>query len=59
MKYSNLIGKKAYIIDKDSFYYNEWGIIKDFDGEYFYIAIANDINSMPIFTRDEIRIHRK
>ena len=50
------IGKKCYIIDKESIYYNEWGIIKHFDGEYYHVAIANGRDSLPIFKRNEIRI---
>lgn len=53
------IGKKCYIINKDSFYFGEWGIIKHFDGEYYHIAIANGTQAEPIFKRDEIRIPKK
>lgn len=53
------IGKKCYITDKESIFANEWGIIKDFDGEYYHVAIANGTSSLPIFKRNEIRIPRK
>lgn len=53
----NDIGKKCYIIDKESIYYGEWGIIKHFDGEYYHVAIANGKN-LVIFKRNEIRIPR-
>lgn len=52
----DLIDKKVIITDKQSQYYNEWGIIKFFDGEYFYIAIANDIKSLPVFERKQFKI---
>lgn len=55
---SRLIGKRAYIIDKDSVYYGEWGIISHFDGECYHIKIANGNNGMPVFDRDQIRIPR-
>lgn len=53
------IGKKCYIIDKESVYYGEWGIIKNFDGEFYYVAIANGIDVLPIFDRKQIRIKRE
>ena len=56
---TKLIGKKAYIKNKDSIYFGEWGIIEHFDGEYYYIAIANGCDSLPIFERDEFVIRRK
>lgn len=55
----NNIGKGCYITAKESFYHDEWGIIKHFDGEYYHIAIRNDQNCCPIFTRNEIRIPKK
>lgn len=52
---ANHIGKRCYITDKESVYHGEWGIIKDFDGEYFHVAIAGGKN-LVIFKRNEIRI---
>lgn len=56
---SNLIGKKAYIINKDSWYFGEWGTIVDFDGDSYYIAIADGKDSIPCFDRSEFRIRRE
>jgi hypothetical protein len=56
---SKLINRKAYITDKESIYYNEWGIIKDFDGECYYIAIANGLESIPVFNRNQFQVSRK
>ncbi len=58
MKTSKLIGEKVYITDKKSIYYGEWGIIKDYDGEYYYIAIASGTDSLPIFKRNEFKLRR-
>lgn len=33
---SKLIGKKVYITDKQSQYYNEWGIIKAYGSKGIY-----------------------
>ena len=42
---SKLIGRTAYITDKRSIYYGEWGIIIDKDeDDLYYIAIANGMN---------------
>lgn len=58
MKEESLIGKKVVITDKESFYFNEWGIIQEaFDGEYV-VAIANGSDSMPIFDRWQFKIPR-
>lgn len=54
----NLIGKKAYITARDSWAYGEWGIIRDFDGDYYYIAIA-DGNECLVFTKDEFKEKRE
>ena len=56
---SKMIGKKVYIIDKNSFYYNEWGIIKYYDGEYYHIAIANGEDILPIFKRNEFKVKKQ
>ena len=55
MKVKN-IGKKCYIINKNSIYFGEWGIIKHFDGEFYHVAIANGTDSLPVFDRKEIKI---
>ena len=55
---SKLIGKRAIITDKESIYHDEWGIIDDFDGEVYYIKIANGSSSVPIFNRDQFRVRR-
>ena len=52
------IGKKCIIIDKESIYYDEWGVIKFYDGEYYHVSIANG-NSTVIFDRKQIKIPRK
>lgn len=55
---SKLIGKRAYITDPESWYFGEWGTIVDFDGEVYYIAIADGKTSLPIFDRDQFRVPR-
>lgn len=56
---SKLIGRKAYITDSESWYYGEWGIIADYDGDYYYIMIANGDGSVPVFNRNQFRVPRK
>jgi len=55
---SKLIGKKAYITDAESIYFEEWGTIVDFDGDVYYIAIADGMSSLPIFNRYQFKIPR-
>ena len=56
---SKLVGKRAIITDPESIYHGEWGIIKDFDGEVYYIAIADGKDAQPVFDRDQFRVPRK
>lgn len=56
---SKLIGKIAYITDPESIYFGEWGVIDDYDGDVYYIKIANGPDSIPIFDRDQFRVPRK
>lgn len=56
--YSPLIGKEVTIINKESIYYHEWGTIQDYDGEFYYINIANGTDSVPVFDRKEFRLNK-
>jgi hypothetical protein len=58
MKGNKLIGKFVHIIDKDSFHYNEWGIVKSFDGDYYHVAHAGGNDVVLIFDRDQLQIPR-
>lgn len=55
---SKLIGRKVYITDPESIYFDEWGIIADYDGEVYYIRIADGKDGMPIFDRDQFKVPR-
>ena len=55
---SKLIGKFAYITDKESIYFQEWGEIMDYDGEVYYIAIAQGENQV-IFDRNQFKVPRR
>lgn len=59
--HSKLIGKRVYITDHESIYCGEWGIVDDFDGDVYYIRIANgsiDRYSVPVFDRDQFKVPR-
>lgn len=56
---SKLIGKTVYITDPESIYYGEWGIVDSFDGDVYYIRIANGYDSIPIFDRDQFKVPRE
>jgi hypothetical protein len=58
MKSENIINKKITITDKDSIYYQDWAIVKHFDGESFHVAIANDENMLVIFDRDQFKVDK-
>lgn len=48
----NLNEKKVIIINKKSMFYGDWGIITDYDGEYYHIAI-NGIGGLVYITPPE------
>lgn len=56
---SKLIGRRVYITDPESIYFGEWGIVDDYDGDYYYIRIADGRDSIPVFDRDQFRVPRK
>ena len=56
---SRLIGKRVYITDKKSMYNGEWGIIVDYDGDVYHVAIARDRKHHVIFDRNQFRVPRK
>ena len=58
MAESKLIGKVAVIIDRESVYHGEWGIISHYDGELYHVKIANGGDSVPVFDRDQFRVPR-
>lgn len=55
---SKLIGKKVYITDRESIYFDEWGIVDYFDGDCYHIKIASGSNSVPIFDRNQFKVPR-
>lgn len=56
---SKLIDRKVYITDPESIYFGEWGIVADYDGEVYYLRIADGKDAQPIFDRDQFRVPRK
>ena len=54
------VGSVAFITDKNSMYCGDWGriIYVDEDGVYG-IAIADDLNSVPEFSRNQFRIPKE
>ncbi len=54
-----MIGRRVYIKNRDSIYFNDWGIVVDYDGKYYHVAIFNDKNCTVIFERNELHIPRK
>jgi len=53
---NKLVGKKVIITDKESWFYNEWGTIKEVDGDFYYVAIADGLDSVPVFNRDQFKV---
>ncbi|HBY21381.1 MAG TPA: hypothetical protein DEG71_10330 [Clostridiales bacterium] len=59
---NKLVGRKVYITDKESIYYNHWGIIINFDGDYYHISggsISDSSNNLtPVFDRKQFIVKR-
>lgn len=56
---SRMISKRAYVTDKESIYFGEWGTIAHYDGECYHLKIANGSGSMPMFNRDQLWVPRQ
>ena len=57
-KGEDLIGKEVTITDKTSWACGEWGVVKDFDGEYYHVAPWNGETQI-VFTRSDFRVKRR
>lgn len=55
---NTLIGKQVEIKNRDSWCCGDWGTVKDFDGEYYHIAIFNDDRTILVFARNEFKVRR-
>lgn len=58
MTRQELIGKEVTIRCRDSWANGEWGIVKDYDGENYHVALWNGREQL-IFTRSELRVKSK
>lgn len=57
---SKLIGKYAYITDKESTFCQEWGEITDYENGLYHIAITGDSKTTVSFERHQFRVpHRQ
>lgn len=59
MSSTDLLGKKVIITNKEHTDYQNWEIIKAYDGEYFHVAMNNDDRACLVFARDEFKVKRK
>ena len=57
--YQNLIGKQVTVKNCHSWWDNEWGTVVDVDGDEIYVAMANDMNTCPVFYRHELKLMKK
>lgn len=57
-KKSKLVGKIVDILDENGKATGNWGTVIGYDGDCYHVAFANDMNCIPIFSRDEIRVCR-
>ena len=55
-KFTSLIGKQVDILS--GMYKGEWGTIRDYDGDYYYIALWDDSVSILAYESDEIDIRK-
>lgn len=53
------IGRKVNIMKNVECYGGEWGTICHYDDNGYYVAIADDYKSIPVFNRNEFTLARK
>lgn len=49
------VGDKVSIKSPESWADGEWGIVKEIDGDTYYVAIANDPDAQLVFDKSELR----
>lgn len=59
LEMKKLTGKKVIITNEESTWFDEWGIVKGNDDEYYHIAPAGDENMLLAFYPDEFKVCRK
>jgi hypothetical protein len=55
---TKLVEKEAKITNKDSWWFEQYGIIKGFDGEYYHIAMTGNDDCVCTFERSEFKVRR-
>lgn len=55
---AELTGKTVLLKDWDGRKTGDWGVVKEYDGEYFWIAFTGDENDVKPYTRDEFIVPR-
>lgn len=58
MSKSKLIGRYVDIKKGNCWSEGDWGIIVDYDGDWYHLAYCGDLDDIPVFTRDEFRVPR-
>lgn len=53
---SKLIGKYAYITDKNSVHYQDWGEVIDFNNGVYHLIMNTDKETVVTFNRDQFKI---
>lgn len=56
---TKLLGKRVYVVDKESLYYGEWGTVADYDGELYHVKIVDGSDTMPVFNRKQLYVPRQ
>lgn len=52
---SKLVGRFAYIKGRPG----EWGVIVDYDGDWYHLAWCGDASSLLVYNRNELHVPRK
>ena len=54
---SKLVGKYVSMKGNSSDWSTcDWGVIVDYDGDWYHLAMYGDLDFIPVFTRDEFRV---
>lgn len=55
----SLVGRTVTIKANDVQNAGNWGIVRNFDGDYYHIAIFGDLSTTLIFDRSQFTVTRK
>ena len=54
----DIVGKMCIVTDLDTGLCGEWGMVRDFDGSYYYIFVGNDETKCVVLPREAFKVRK-